>query len=355
MTYFLKNGNTYKPASEDAIDLKKSLPAKTLVVKMDPYGAFFFEEVEGFNRLPKYYGDIEKNAKRIYDTFLDRPRSTGLMLSGEKGSGKTLLAKLLSIKAAEEGIPTILINMPWAGEGFNQLLQMITQPAIVIFDEFEKIYPKDKQEQILTLLDGVFESKKLFILTCNDKYKVDVNMKNRPGRIYYMLEFFGLEDNFVVDYCKDKLKNQTYIDQIVKVKGFFDNFNFDMLQALVEEMNRYDENPIDALKLLNVKPEFAANQNFDVSIVVHGKALPKEQLFDNLWSGNIYSIDYDFGYELNPDDDNEEAKYAHASGGTLRHIDQWGGRYTFICPGGEQVILTKQHGYTYKWSDAIGD
>ncbi len=33
-------------------------------------------------------------------------------------------------------------------------------------------------------------------------------------------------------------------------------FNFDMLKALVEEMNRYNETPTDALAMLNAKPEF---------------------------------------------------------------------------------------------------
>ena len=29
------------------------------------------------------------------------------------------------------------------------------------------------QTHVLTLLDGVFPSRKLFVLTCNDKYRID--------------------------------------------------------------------------------------------------------------------------------------------------------------------------------------
>ena len=71
-----------------------------------------------------------------------------------------------------------------------------------IIDEFEKIFSGEKQQHILTLLDGVFSTHKLFLLTCNDKWKIDSHMRNRPGRIYYMIEFEGLEPTVhLLDAC----------------------------------------------------------------------------------------------------------------------------------------------------------
>jgi len=62
-------------------------------------------------------------------------------LVGEKGSGKTLLAKYISIAAAKErGIPTIVINHPFHGDEFNLFMQSIQEPVIVLMDEFEKIH-----------------------------------------------------------------------------------------------------------------------------------------------------------------------------------------------------------------------
>jgi len=89
-------------------------------------------------------------------TFTDRSNSTGVLLTGEKGSGKTLLAKHLSIMGYDMGIPTIVINSAWTGDSFNKLIQDIEQPLIVMFDEFEKVYNREEQEKMLTLLDGVY-------------------------------------------------------------------------------------------------------------------------------------------------------------------------------------------------------
>ena len=153
----------------------------------------YLEGIEVFDIQGKIYGDTVKRAERILYSFMDRPSGTGVMLTGEKGSGKTLLAKMLSFKGYEQDIPTIVINQPWCGEAFNAFIQSIEQPVIVLFDEFEKVYDQDDQEQMLTLLDGVYPSKKLFVLTCNDKWRVNAHMRNRPGRIFYSMEYIRQE------------------------------------------------------------------------------------------------------------------------------------------------------------------
>ena len=154
MSYFIKTGNTWKVADEKSIDIHDTLPAGNYVVGQDPYGNLFLEQVDDFEMRGKRYGENDRNCNRIYSTFMDRPAATGVMLTGEKGSGKTLLAKTLTLKCADEGIPTIVINSPWRGDAFNQLLQDISQPCMVLFDEFEKDYEPDQQEEMLTLLDG---------------------------------------------------------------------------------------------------------------------------------------------------------------------------------------------------------
>lgn len=259
MSYFIRNGNTFKVADDASIDLHNQLPAGNYIIKQDMYGAMFLEQIDGFERLNKVYGDTTRNSYRIIETFLSRTgKSTGVMLAGEKGSGKTLLAKTLSLDCADKGIPTIVINSPWRGDAFNKLIQDIDQPCMVLFDEFEKVYDSDEQESILTLLDGVYPSQKLFVLTCNDKWRIDKHMRNRPGRIFYMLEFRGLDQQFIREYCHDNLRSeyQHHTDRVCHIAHLFSEFNFDMLKALVEEMNRYGEDPKDALRMLNAKPEF---------------------------------------------------------------------------------------------------
>jgi hypothetical protein len=217
---------------------------------------------------------------------MDRTSSTGVLLSGEKGSGKTLLAKSLALKGGEQDIPTIVINAPWHGDVFNKLVQDITQPCIILFDEFEKVYNEEEQNSMLTLLDGVYPSKKLFILTCNDKWRINQHMRNRPGRIFYSLEFRGLESEFIEEYCQENLNAKQHIEKVVQIASLFSEFNFDMLKALVEDMNRYNETPQEALRMLNAKPEYDSGSRYDVSVVHAGKPIPLEDLNPRYFEGN---------------------------------------------------------------------
>jgi hypothetical protein len=265
---YVKNGNTFSVASHGSLDVREVLPAQTYVLKLDPNHGFYMETVENFSLPPKVYGDTTRLADRVIHTFLSRPRSTGVLLVGDKGSGKTLLARAISLECISRSIPTLIINTPFKGDSFNSFIQSITQPCVIIFDEFEKVYNNKDQEHILTLLDGVFQSQKLFILTSNEKHRIDDNMKNRPGRIFYLFNFKGLDESFVREYCEDNLKDKSKIDDIIRVSSLFDSFNFDLLCAFVEEVNRYNEDPRDLIELLNARPEYCGGMGYEIGSVL---------------------------------------------------------------------------------------
>jgi hypothetical protein len=145
MTYFLKNGNTYRVATKEAMDLHETLPAGNYVVKQMPMdGPLYLEQIDSFDSPKKMYGDVQSKTDRIIGTFLSRDKSTGVLLTGEKGSGKTMLSKNICIQlAAQHAVPTIVINAPWHGDSFNTFIQSIEQPCVVLFDEFEKVYDRN--------------------------------------------------------------------------------------------------------------------------------------------------------------------------------------------------------------------
>jgi hypothetical protein len=281
------------------------------------------------------------------------------MLTGEKGSGKTLLAKLLAVTAAETGVPTIVINEPWCGEGFNAFMQMIEQPTVILFDEFEKVYDKEDQEKMLTLLDGVYPSKKLFILTCNDKWRIDNHMRNRPGRIFYSLDFKGLEQDFIIEYCEDNLANKTHIQGVCRVAAMFDQFNFDMLKALVEEMNRYDESPSESMKMLNAKPEFGGDSKYKVTLQVKGLDIDVDHIEQEQWQGNPLtnrvSIDYKSYTGKNDEDGDPDWNWetARFDQGDLKQIDPQAGKFVFINEEGGRVTLNRVKEKTFHYYDAF--
>lgn len=349
MSHFLRSGNTWKVADDRAMEVADKLPGGNYVVKMDPFGNMFLEEIEGFEFSGKKYGENDKNRDRIFSTFMSRPASTGVMLTGEKGSGKTLLAKTLAIHCKENNIPCIVINSPWRGDGFNKLLQDISQPCMVLFDEFEKVYDEEQQEEMLTLLDGVFPSKKLFVLTCNDKWRVNTHMRNRPGRIYYMLDFRGLSAEFIEEYCWDNLKNTNNVQSVVQVGGMFNEFNFDMLKALVEEMNRYNETAQESMRMLNARPEFDSGGLYDVFLTPVGQQAPldKTLLDDNTVSGNPLMLkSQNFAYqkkEIDEDGDEDwDWERVRFDQNDLKHLDAKKGEFTFVNADGDKLVLVRQ-------------
>lgn len=348
MSYFIKSGNTFKVADKDALDIKDSLPAGNYIVKQDQFGAFFLEVVDSFEIRGKVYGDALRHRDRIFNTFEDRDVSTGVMLTGEKGSGKTLLAKSLSVKCAEAGIPTLLINQPWRGEAFNSLLQDISQPCMVLFDEFEKVYDSNEQEEMLTLLDGVFPSKKLFLITCNDKWRVNTHMRNRPGRIFYMLDFKGLDQEFIREYCMDNLQDASLknIDGVCTVASLFSEFNFDMLKALVEEMNRYNETAQEAMQMLNAKPEFDDGSLYKVTVVPVGTTEPltERQLEGSIqWKGNpMTERNWHYGYDPEPDNSDGDWYNMQFMQRDLKKVEPAEGKFVFVNTAGDQLVLVRE-------------
>lgn len=281
----IKSGNRYNIGDQQNVQAFEILPVGTYAVKFDQMaGKFFLEQTGDLTNPSKLYGDTKKRATRIIQTFEDRPNQTGVLLSGEKGSGKTLLARQISIDLRSKEVPTVLVNEPHCGETFNQFVQSIDQPCLFIFDEFEKVYNEEQQESLLTLFDGVYPSKKLFVITVNDKYRINFAMRNRPGRLYYALEYKGLPEEFVREYCEDNSFPKDKTDQLVKLSNFFYSFNFDMLKAIVEECIRYDEMPSEVVDFVNASPEGDGRQKFIRKIYREGSSIdltPKSHEFVN--------------------------------------------------------------------------
>jgi predicted AAA+ superfamily ATPase len=251
---YVKDGEKFFPFNSEQLNVMDQLPVGVYTIAQTWQG-YIIKQTDDFAIPEKIYGDLWLLAPRILTTYTDRSNSTGILLTGDKGTGKSLLAKYVSYLGAQKGMITIIVNESLCDDKFNTLIQSINQPTILIFDEFEKVYGFHEQEKLLTLFDGVYSQKKLFILTCNDIDDIDHHMINRPGRLYYAINFKGISGNFAQEYCNDNLQNKELITSVIEYVESSGNCSFDMLQSLVEEMNRYNETVQQALKLLNIYTE----------------------------------------------------------------------------------------------------
>jgi hypothetical protein len=191
-------------------------------------------------------------------------------------------------------------------------------------------------------------------------------MRNRPGRIYYMLDFKGLDPVFIEEYCNDVLNAKHYIPKIVEISALFEQFNFDMLKALVEEMNRYDESPQDALKMLNAKPEFNNNGKFEVQLVINGEPV-KDNGVRGEWNGNPLNgqVYFEWYSKINhnlpstgsdevglavctPDDDGEFWNEINFTPNNIVKVDAQAGKFTYQKDNAFCVLTRKKDsGYNY--------
>lgn len=264
---FLKHGNAWSLTPNARLDVRDRLPAGCYTVCKNPLsGEYFLEEGEQFILPKKLYGKTERHSARVLKTFENRQPGTqvGVFLSGTKGSGKTLLAKHIAQKS---GLPVIVVNAAYTDDRFMRTMQGIEQEAVILFDEFEKVYNEEDQEAILTLFDGVYTVRdKLMIITCNDKFAVKSFFHNRPSRLRYAIGFESLEKEFVEEYCADQLRDKSYSDKITMLCTVCDEFNFDMLQTLVDELNRYGGDFEDTLDILNVKPATGTRMKWIVKV-----------------------------------------------------------------------------------------
>jgi hypothetical protein len=326
MTRFVKSQNSFRLTEDTSSDVFDTIPVGTYQVNCDKFG-FFLTGTDNFTLPEKIYGNSTKLSSRILNTFLSRDASTGVMLSGQKGSGKTLLAKQISIEAQTKSIPTFIVNSPYCGDDFNMFLQSFTQPVVVVFDEFEKVYDNNAQNTLLTLFDGTFSQKKLFVLTSNSPRGISEYFRDRPGRIRYWLEYKTLDNEFVTDYCNDNLDNKEYQEQIQNLCAIL-GFNFDMLQSLIHEMNMYGESPYEAMKILNVKGNVQGYSTYDYT--VYEESNPQISIYSYHWTGVPMSINDQITIKQYKDDDGDtDWINVRIAPSNLIKSDFVNGKYTF--------------------------
>ena len=193
----------------------------------------------------RIYGNTEARVDKCLKSFQAVDRSLGVILSGPKGSGKTVFAKMLCAKGLDAGLPFIIVDR--CTPGLERFITSIEQPCIVFFDEFEKMfsggdedcYDDGPQARLLPMFDGMMNNDKLFVIAVNNIRRLNDCLINRPGRFHYNFMFDNPDRDSIRQYIQDKIKPEyaNLIDSLVSVSTV-GRFSYDCLRAILFDINQ---------------------------------------------------------------------------------------------------------------------
>lgn len=222
----------------DSVQTFTDLPVATYTISFSPLTGYSLRRAEPLVSTEEtVYGSPAARVQRIVTGYTAMDRSLGVILSGDKGMGKSLMIRLLAERMREEHrLPTVLVqhNTP----GLTDFLDDLGE-VVVVFDEFEKVFSNDdeSQSQFLSLFDGLSTTKRLYILSVNELHRVSDYMLNRPGRFHYHMRFTYPESETVATYLRDQVPgvSEKQVAEIVDFSRKYD-INFDHLRAIAFEL-----------------------------------------------------------------------------------------------------------------------
>lgn len=255
MQKFIVDGSKIVVADIERVSDK--LPVGIYNLQQDEKGNFFFQIVQDKFEVPSkiYGGEEEEIVDKVIKTFNSTYNNVGWAGIGEKGSGKTVTAKLISNKVA---IPVILINSHFNG-GFVNFIQSIKQDVCLFIDEFEKVFPRNHDmnsitPKLLSLMDGAQHNgyKRMFLITSNDK-NIDTHLIERPGRLRYLVKYGNLSVDIIKEILNDLLLNKDHLEDAVDTIIGLNLITMDIVMKIVEETNIHDEAPSKWIDIFNVE------------------------------------------------------------------------------------------------------
>jgi len=322
----------FKMNEETALD---KLPAGIYTVRFNQLKGFYFEITKNKLVIPsKIYGSVESRVNKCLTVYRDRSASTGILLTGDKGTGKSLLMSMLANKAISVlDMPVLLIKEAFAGTQFTSFIETIGE-CCLIFDEFGKVYSSGSnhdeensvsQTALLSLMDGVDKTKRLIILSENREFDINEFILNRPSRVYYHFRYHKLDEKSINDYCKDFNVGGEVAKDIIDLSRRSRIFSFDMLQSIVEEHLRFGSDVEEITQDLNIDVREEAGPKLEILKVIENATGKECELFDSPFISKPERYDY-VHIKLKPDNKSKVSSSkvrAETSSGEEENYDEF--------------------------------
>lgn len=248
---FIKVGNNILPKPKGAD--YELINGGVYDLKWDRYERRAIFTENGKLNLPDKVYELEEDTTfktRILNNFNKNDKSVGIMLAGTKGTGKTMLAKVI---AKESNLPIIIVDSQYPANRLVTFFKQFTTPVCIIFDEIEKNFDTSS---MLDFLDGVEKTtKKLVLMTCNNLNRVSEYLQDRCSRVRYIRKYTPTDNlAFLPVLIEDKqIKNAKEVEEFIKTK--FKLPSIDNINAFLNEIKELEDEDLsldDIIKYMNI-------------------------------------------------------------------------------------------------------
>lgn len=236
-----RSGMTYSRTHPDAAPL----PVGVYSVDYSPMSGFYLTwTAERFDLPSKLYALEVGFVERVLDAYSRSNASIGVLLSGLKGAGKTVVAKQI---CNGSGLPALVVTKPYPG--IESFLQELDCPTVIFFDEFEKVFgvsgidgistegTEMASAALLALMDGASLSQPhLFLLTVNER-TISSSLLDRPSRVRYAIEFADLSADVVTEIVDDLLVDRAHRDAVLEWLSRRILLSIDAVVSVIQEVN----------------------------------------------------------------------------------------------------------------------
>jgi hypothetical protein len=247
---------------------------------------------KNFNVPERLYGSNQEFLELLYDDWRSTEGATGAMLFGNKGCGKTVLAEALANKSLIADIPVFMVDSCIPPGMIKAAVMACPGGAMVMFDEFEKIYDEDDQKKLLTLFSDSDLKKILFIMTVNEASGINNFLINRPGRIKYWIQYRGIEDQVVVEMMEAfNVPHQLRPSLREWAQGDASIMSFDILKFVCKEAAKCADwkSLVKRVRILNVPGMYHYEYNL-ASVQVAGKQFYREDLIFDMTGFRSFAL-----------------------------------------------------------------
>lgn len=258
---FYKEGNKYFPNNTDII------PIMPLGIYMCKYNdrKYTIESLRISDSFTIPDNNIESIEDSIFKSvivkdFENTEKNIGVLLNGVKGTGKTLLAEKI---CNELKLPVFVLTELLPKSMLEEFFNSLTQKCVIFIDEYDKEY--GQSDTLLSVMDGALKPKHpvLFLLTSNE-LEINKNMINRPNRILYRRNYFGLDLDVSKQLVMTYVKNESRANEASELVNKIDLLTYDVLFNFINTINNHEDVEVKVLfSFLNISKK--ENNSFGLS------------------------------------------------------------------------------------------